>query len=431
MSWSWPSSAMSRSVNGWNASTRSKQSASVSKRPSSKRPSAWRARHLALLLTVLDHLPGGAYLVQGSDATLVLANRAATDVWGTTWPPGVSMAEFLRASGVHFVTEGDKPVPLDALVTVQVARGGPPMRQQREVVHRSNGSLLPILLSAVAIEPLFEGDRATDDAERAALILVQDISELDALERLKDQFITVAAHELRTPLAAIQGYASMLTVQTQLGRGPELADWQQEAIDELEEASGRMNEIVSDLLEATRIQAGKLELHPVLVDVVAAVRQSLARLQLSTCRHTLTLAAPDASVLVEADRSRLEQILGNLVGHAIKYSPQGGPVSLHVQVDLQAGVAEIHVQDNGIGIPADQQARLFGRFVRASNVHDHNIPGSGLGLYVCRELVERHGGQIWFESTEGVGTTFFLTLPLAALPMETSAVTQPDPGGAR
>ena len=113
---------------------------------------------------------------------------------------------------------------------------------------------------------------------------------------------------------------------------------------------------------------------------------------------------------------RLEQVFGNLLGNAIKYSPEGGPITVTVRADREAAFAEVRIQDTGIGIPAEQQAKMFQRFARASNVHDHQIAGTGLGLFVCRELVERHGGHIWFESAEGVGTTFFLTLPLTALP---------------
>lgn len=373
-------------------------------------------RRLALLQTVLDKLPGGAYLVRGPDARLVLANRAATEVWGASWEEGLPLSAFLRESGVRYLTAEGQPLPLEQMITMQIVHGGPRMRQQRETVRRLDGTHLPILLSAVAIESELLGEDPSSGAEqRAALVLIQDISELQALEQLKDQFITVAAHELRTPLTAILGFASMLTVQTRLGRGPELADWQLEAIGEIEEASGRMNTLVKDLVDATRIQAGRLELELAPLDLVATVRRCAARFQLSTKHHTLTVQVPEEPVLLEADGPRLEQVLGNLLGNAIKYSPQGGPVSIVVQVNRASGWAEVRIQDAGIGIPADQQSLLFGRFVRASNVHDYHIPGTGLGLYVCRELVERHGGHIWFESAEGVGTTFFIMLPLAVL----------------
>ena len=378
---------------------------------------------LALLQMVLDNLPGGAYLVSGPEARLVIANRAAQEVWGSTWSEGWSFAEFLQRSGVSYFAETGQPLPLDALITMQIVRGGPSMGQQREIVRRPDGTRLPILLSVVAIdanllgrEPVHGEEGAVSERRYAALVLLQDISDLMATEQLKDQFIAIAAHELRTPLTAIKGFASMLTAQTRQGLGPELADWQREAIDEIELASARLNDLVNDLLDATRIQAGRLELDLSLLDLVAAVRRSAARFQLSTTSHTLTVEAPtDPAILVTADRTRLDQILGNLLGNAIKYSPGGGPISISVQVDPASGQPEIRIRDHGIGIPADQQAGIFGRFVRASNAHEHAIAGTGLGLYVCRELVDLHGGHIWFKSTEGEGTTFFVTLPLAEL----------------
>jgi PAS domain S-box-containing protein len=411
------------------------------------------AEHMAaeqrqtLLQTVLGELPGAAYLVRGPEATLVMANHAATKIWGATWPEGQPMAEFLRTSGVGYFAETGQPLALERLVTRQIVRGRAPALQQREVIRRADGTRVPILLSAVAFDAALLGDEgvrawgsewrdehgeqaqathaATSsararlqaaDPERAALVLVQDISMLQAAEQLKDEFIIVAAHELRTPLTAIQGFASMLDVQTRLGRGADLVDWQREAIDEIETAAKRLNNLVGDLLDATRIQAGRLELHLVPMELVAMVRRCLARLRLTT-QHTLTLAveglASDEPVLlVEADDARLEQVLGNLLSNAIKYSPEGGPITVTVRADHEARLVEVRIRDQGIGIPADQQAQLFQRFARASNVHDHHITGTGLGLYVCRELVEHHGGHIWLESAEGEGATFSFTLPI-------------------
>jgi PAS domain S-box-containing protein len=371
-------------------------------------------RRMALLQTVLDKLPGGAYLVRGPEASLVFANRAATEVWGASWDEGLPLSAFLRESGVRYLTVEGQPLALEQMITMKIMGGGPEVRQQREVVCRLDGTHLPILLSAVAIDGELLSEDTGSGAERAAVVLIQDISELQALEQLKDQFITVAAHELRTPLTAILGFASMLTVQTRLGRGPELADWQQEAIGEIEEASARMNTLVKDLLDVTRIQAGRLELELAPLDLGATVRRCAARFQLSTQHHTITVQVPEEPVLLLADGPRLEQVLGNLLGNAIKYSPQGGPVAITVQANRERGWAEVRIQDSGIGIPTDQQPLLFRRFVRASNVHDNHIAGTGLGLYVCRELVERHGGHIWFESAEDIGTTFFITLPLAS-----------------
>jgi signal transduction histidine kinase len=112
------------------------------------------------------------------------------------------------------------------------------------------------------------------------------------------------------------------------------------------------------------------------------------------------------------DPHRLEQVLANVIGNAIKYSPEGGDVDITVREDRAAGIARLDVRDRGVGIPAAQQARVFGRFARADNATALGIKGTGLGLYITRELVERHGGRIWFDSVENQGTTFHLALPL-------------------
>lgn len=391
-----------------------------------------------LLQRVLAELPGGAYLVRGADARLVLANHAAEMVWGAHWALDQPIADFLRVSGIQYFAENGQPLAPDELVTVQIVRGGPHVHQRREVIRRPDGTRLPVLLNAVRIEAALSvqdtseagagkqtsavsGSQAPGaatlapdscDLDASALVLLQDISAIQAAEQLKDEFVSLATHELRTPLAAIQGFASMLSYQSALGHGPALADWQQEAIAEIESATARLNTLVNDLLDATRIQAGRLMLQPTPLDLLALVRRCLARQQVTTTQHTLTLEAPDEPVVLSGDEMRLEQVLGNLLGNAIKYSPAGGPIAVTVRVDPVVRQVEVRIRDVGIGIPADDQARLFLRFVRARNVHDHHIAGSGLGLYVCRELVEQHGGHLWFESVESEGTTFILTLPL-------------------
>ena len=374
-------------------------------------------RERALLQTLLDQLPGGAYVVQGLEGRLVLANRAALATWGASWAVGQTMADFMQSTGVRYYAENGQELATDELATIQVAQGVPVVRQRREVIRSQDGTRLPILVSAVAIPPdllpseLLPSTRGSEPSS-ATLVLLQDISSVQAAEQLKDDFVSLAAHELRTPLAAIQGFASMLRVQTALGHGPELVDWQQEAVAEIEAATARLNQLVNDLLDATRIQAGRLELHLAPRDLVALARRSVTQFQLSEAGCSIVLEAPDMPILLAADELRLTQILGNLVGNAIKYSPLGGEITVTVLAEPEAGNAQVRVRDHGIGIPADQQALLFQRFVRASNVYDHGIAGSGLGLFVCRELVERHGGQIWFESEEGAGTTFIVSLPL-------------------
>ena len=159
-----------------------------------------------LLQTVLEELPGGAYLVRGPEARLVLANHAAAAVWGASWLEGQSMATFLQASGICYLAETGQPLTPEELITVQIVRGGPSALHRREVVRRADGTRLPILLSAVALDATLLGEERGGpvaarrlEREHAALVLMQDISTVQAAEQLKDEFISIAAHELRTP----------------------------------------------------------------------------------------------------------------------------------------------------------------------------------------------------------------------------------------
>ena len=174
-----------------------------------------------------------------------------------------------------------------------------------------------------------------------------------------------------------------------------------------------MVDLTEELLDVTRLQAGQLALHPEPTDLVALTRRVVARLQVTTERHPITIHAAQEHFVAEVDPRRIEQVLGNLVTNAIKYSPEGGRIDLTLCEDPQADTVELCVEDQGIGIPARQQARIFGRFERADNAR--KIDGTGLGLYICRALVEQHGGRIWFESLEDQGSTFFIALPNSSL----------------
>ncbi len=285
--------------------------------------------------------------------------------------------------------------------------------QQQETIRRVDGSHLPVLVSALALPARPATGPLVPQQEALALVLHQDVSLLKQAEYLKDEFIAIAAHELRNPLAALKGFADMLLYQTARGKGPALASWQQEALTEIDLATTRLNKLTQDLLDVTRLQAGRLVLTRKPTEVVEMVRHLVAQTQMTSPQHTFVLQTSLASLRVEVDRMRVEQVLSNLLSNAVKYSPQGGPVELVLWEEQEPHALLLAVRDQGIGIPASQQARIFGRFVRAENAREKEIAGTGLGLYLSRELIELHWGQLWFESTEGVGTTFYVKIPLA------------------
>lgn len=249
------------------------------------------------------------------------------------------------------------------------------------------------------------------DVTEARRLLIERTAHKEA-DRLKDEFIGIAAHELRTPVAVLKGYAQMLIIQTARGKGPALTDWQLEALQNIDQATVRLIELIEDLLDVTRLQAGRLQLNHEATDLVALVRRVMMRMQMTTEQHILVVNMAVPYIIVTADTRRLEQVITNLLSNAIKYSPQGGMIEIQVWREEGESHALLSVRDHGIGIPQEQQARIFRRFSRAENAQAHGITGTGLGLYLCRGLIEQMEGRLWFESTEGEGSTFFLALPL-------------------
>ena len=378
---------------------------------------------LAILQRILDELPSSVYLVRGSDARMVLANHASTTLWGASWPPGQPMARFLTANGIRIFDVDGRPLPLAQFATLRAVGKGENVRQHQEVIRQPDGTALPVLVNAVGLEashllPVSSSSSPVgypaDEKERAALVVHQDVSALKEAERLKDEFLSIAAHELRTPLAVLRGFAQTLLVQTERGRGPQLADWQTEALQDIDVAVGRLDALTGDLLDVARLQAGRFVLHLEDADLVALTQRVVKERQLTTQRHLLSFQSVMEQIVVAFDRGRIEQVLSNLLSNAIKYSPEGGSILVTLGQEDGTNAILLSVQDNGIGIPACEHARLFGRFVRAENALNEGIGGTGLGLYLCRELIEWHGGHIWFTSKEGAGSTFFISLPMTS-----------------
>lgn len=235
-----------------------------------------------------------------------------------------------------------------------------------------------------------------------------DITERKKLDQLKDEFIGLVSHELRTPLTVIGGCLS--TVLTEWNR-LSLSEVQQLLRDALLESES-LSYLIENLLELSRAQAQQLALYLEPIDVKYVVRETLSKVKRQTNTHRFITSIPNGLRSVNADPLRVGRILYNLLDNAAKYSPPGSQVKVSVKAEPERLV--IAVSDKGRGLSASEQARIFGLFKRLENNERGRARGAGLGLMVCRRLVEAHGGQIWVESKPGKGSTFFFTLPYNA-----------------
>ena len=248
----------------------------------------------------------------------------------------------------------------------------------------------------------------------AGVMTIHDITDLLASEREREQFLSIVSHELRTPLTPLKALAQLVRsrMRRSKAQGTEL---DMESLDRnlaaIERQVDRMNGLVNDLLSVSRAERGSLSMEPVPYDLAVVLRDVVQRYIDATHeegRHSFTVDAP-ASVPAHGDQSRIEQLLMNLVGNAVKYSPTGGPV--HVALTAEEKVAEIEIKDRGIGISADDLGKLGHPFVRGSG-RAATFAGMGVGLYVARIVAEAHGGSVELESGgDGKGTTVRVKLP--------------------
>ncbi len=289
---------------------------------------------------------------------------------------------------------------------------------------------LPLRTDGAAVGVLslsFSQSRVFDEDDRGYMLTLADLcaqalerarlyeaeqearAAAEAAVRLRDQFLSIASHELKTPLTVLLGNAQLLLRRAARTGG--LSERDQRGLAAVADQAQRLDRLIAMLLDVSRIETGQLTLDLTSLDLGELLGRLVGELQPTLSQHQVLLQLPAAPLLIVGDELRLEQLFQNLIYNAVKYSPDGGEVRLELAVS--DGAVAVRVIDQGIGIPSDELPRLFRRFFRASNTGPHHIGGMGIGLYVAREIVDRHGGAIEVTSAEGAGSTFTVTLPLA------------------
>lgn len=239
--------------------------------------------------------------------------------------------------------------------------------------------------------------------------IIRSVSEIARANKIKTEFISIASHQLKTPLSEINWEIELLVSKFSNG----LDEKQRCIINEIGKSNRKMIRLVNDLLDVARIDQGRLALNSEKVDLCETAQEVIKNNQVLAQANKVTLALKQEKCVpaIVGDKRKLAVVLDNLVSNAIKYMEDGGQVE--VAVAESDGKVKVSVTDNGVGIPKNQQDKIFQKFFRIENATKNQTEGTGLGLYIAKNIIEQSGGKVWFESEENKGSTFYFTLPAA------------------
>lgn len=326
------------------------------------------------LEAIITNIQDGVIVI-GNDGKILLANRTVCEVFGVNGSelPGKPLAEAIPILDLQILIDADNDGRLQKLHEIHLPDGR---------VYNAQYAPVPRVGTALTI---------------------QDISYLKKLDQLKNDFINSVSHDLRSPLTSVMGYTQLLE------RVGPLNETQREFVQRLQGSIQHITNLVNDLLDLSRIEAGFDHLsESVAVDVI--LRNSLEMFDTQIRKKNINLAAQVGTAIkpMRANPVRIRQLIDNLVGNAVKYTPEGG--SVQVGLFQQENQIILRVQDSGPGIPAEEQGHVFDKFFRASNAPD-GVRGTGLGLSIVKTVVDNHHGRVWVESNASKGSTFIVLLP--------------------
>jgi two-component system, OmpR family, phosphate regulon sensor histidine kinase PhoR len=343
----------------------------------------WRARQLEADLAHLADLVGVGILRLDDELTIVLANEAA-HAFLAAEPRTLKGRRVIEAFTDHRV---------ERLVEQAREKGG----AAGEVVMRDSRELTLVI-------------RVRRSPTGGLWAVLEDVTEIRRLQRIRAEFIDNLSHELRTPLTTVRLLTETLARDLD---GMEVPARLRDGIQRIDVETGHLVQMVNELLDLAKVEQGPAPLYLADIDLTTVIRSTLERIRLFAERQGVTLAAelPGDLPLIRGDEERLGQLLINLLHNAVKFSPEGGAVAVHARPDDREVV--VSVVDHGVGIPRQEVARIFERFYKVDKARVRGAGGTGLGLSIARHIVDGHGGRIWVESEEGRGSTFSFALPVA------------------
>ena len=348
------------------------------------------------LQTLVDTSPTGVLVVDAETQEVVFANTEIQRLLRHPFRPGDTIQDY-RSIVTIKRPDGTEADPAELPLTRVISRGERVTAEEQRLVYDDGSSML-VLVNAT---PVYDDSGVIT----AAIATMQDISSLEEVERLRNEFLGMVSHELRTPLTAIKGSAAMgLNSPGGLGQ-----DEAAELFGIIDQQADRLRDLIDNLLDMTRIEAGALSVAAESHDLRAVVEEAVAAFLPAAGGHEVLITGATALPAASIDRRRIGQVIANLLSNAAKFSPANAPIEVEVAQD-GAGLS-VRVRDHGRGIPREQIGRLFSKFSQIPDEQGRVAPGNGLGLAICKGIVEAHGGRIWAESEGlGLGTTFGFSL---------------------
>ena len=358
-----------------------------------------RAR--ADLEALVNISPVGVLVFDAKTGDLVSLNQESRRIVGGLRAPGRSQAEIL--SVLTFRRLDGREIPLAELPTERALRSGETVRAEEIIIQLPDGQAVTTVINAT---PIF----SREGAVVSVVATVQDMTPLEDLERLRAEFLGMVSHELRTPLTTIKGSAATLLTASSTLSPAEMGDF----FRIIDEQADHMRGLISDLLDVTRIEAGKMSVTPEPTVVAALVNQAREVFLRDGARNSIEVDVPPDLPRIGADRHRLMQVLTNLLSNASKNSPDQS--AIRVSASVEDVYVAISVSDKGRGVPAERLPHLFRKYSRIDSEDlGRHLAGEGLGLAICKGIVEAHGGRIRAESGgQGLGTRFTFTVPAVA-----------------
>lgn len=356
-----------------------------------KRLEQAREDALRWLRTVLDQCPVAIALVHADSGTRLELNRYAQTLLGGSHEVSRPVSELV------LLHESGEPVPADSHPCAR-ALAGESLSRLPFTLKTAAGASVPVLLDAAPI-------RDESGAVRGAVIALQDITLLKQLDQLRAEWSSVVAHDLRQPVSSI-----LLIAQSVARRQREPAEYARLA-GQIAQSADRLSGMINDLLDSSRLEAGQLSLTLRRTDLPSLLRDSIERGELAMPDRRIELRIAGEIPLLRLDGGRITQVLDNLLSNAMKYGAPETPIT--VSAELRAQWVEVKVSNTGAGIAAADLPHLFQRFHRTASARSSSVRGIGLGLYIAKQLIAAHGGQITVDSTPGGTTTFTFTLPAA------------------